>query len=292
MQCVITADGLSSIRAGTREVAKGGWHCGNAEWFFNIGANKVQASKVTEKTFQMIDQTHARVRQVQQDLVTSYDYTFDGNDLTIVARVENNNENEEMQGVQFSGLSFTFSRPPTGIMPVQHYTYFRYPGHGIGMCHPSFWDPIGGSYATDDGVGVGVSPWKTGLTRTLILWDYADWVKQEKGLSRNLSYFVISPVPPLGARTYQMKLRLSTTRTGSICSPHIKSTSSPPLARCNTRRIIAGSPPLIANKSQQAIWAKNPYGFHDGVMRLDLPEGVKAFCDNYISALSKPAARG
>ena len=54
-----------------------------------------------------------------------------------------------------------------------HITYFQ--AHGIGLCHPSHFSPIGGSYARDDAVGVGLSPWRTGLARTLLLWDYTDW---------------------------------------------------------------------------------------------------------------------
>ena len=58
-------------------------------------------------------------------------------------------------------------------MQVQHISYFQ--AHGLGLCHPSFWSKIGGSYAADGTPGVGISPWKTGWTRTLILWDYGSW---------------------------------------------------------------------------------------------------------------------
>jgi len=290
VQCVITADGLSSIRVGNREVAKGGWHCGSAEWYFKIGTGKVQTGKITEKTITVLNPTHARVRHVQQDIVTTYDYTFDGNDLTIAARVENSNDSDEMLAAQFSGLAFTFTQPPTGIMPVQHYTYFRF--HGIGLCHPSHWQPIGGSYATDDGIGIGFSPWKTGLARTLIIWDYADWVKQEKGLVRNLAYTVVSSVPPLGARTYWMKMRLSTNKDWKFLLAPYKEyfqATYAPLQYHSDYRWIATT---YANKSQQAISATNPYGFHEGAMRLDLPEGVKAFCDHYITALQQSNGQG
>ena len=40
---------------------------------------------------------------------------------------------------------------------------------------PGHWSRIGGSYAVDGTAGVGLSPWKTGWNRTLLLWDYADW---------------------------------------------------------------------------------------------------------------------
>ena len=51
----------------------------------------------------------------------------------------------------------------------------------LGLCHPGFWSKIGGSYATDGTAGVGVSPWRTGWTRTLILWDYASWDRRPAG---------------------------------------------------------------------------------------------------------------
>ena len=107
-----------------------------------------------------------------------FDYTFDGEDTIVSARVENNHHTADMNVTGFSGLEFTFSHVPEGLMQEQHTSYFQ--AHGISLLHPSRYCPIGGSYARDDSIGIGISPWRTGLARTLILWDYTDWVASGK----------------------------------------------------------------------------------------------------------------
>lgn len=287
---IVTEDGLSSIRLGTREIAHGYWHMNNAEWFFKIGTQKVQTAKITEKTLTVVATDHVRVRHVQQDAVTTYDYSFSGDDVGITARVENNHVTDDMQAAQFSGLTFTFNQPPTGLMPVQHYTYFQ--AHGIMLCHPSFWDPIGGSYAQDDAIGIGVSPWKPGMQRSLILWDYSDWNLQEKDTKRNLTYTVVAPVPAGGARSYSLKIRVSTNRDWKyLLEPYreyFQATYGPVQYKADNRWIATA----YANRNQESISPENPYGFHPGAMRIDTAAGVKAFCDNFIPAISQKNGQG
>ncbi len=286
----VTADGLSSIRVAGREIAHGGWQVNNGEWFFSVGTQKVQTGKVTEKTLTVLAPDHAIVRQVQPDVVTTYDYSFSGEDVGISARVENNNATDDMQVTQFSGLSFTFNRPPSGLMVTQHYTYFQ--AHGIVLCHPSFYDPIGGSYAVDDGAGVGVSPWKPIMQRSLILWDYADWNTREKGLGRNLSYFVAAPIPAGGARTFTLKLRVSTNLDWKhLLQPYqeyFQATYGAVRYHADNRWIATA----YANRDQASISPINPYGFHPGPMRLDQPQGVKALCDNFVPKLKQEGGQG
>ena len=197
----VTADGLSSIRFAGRQLASGGWSVFNAEpWFKNAGSGRVDTKALREKSIKILGEKQARVRQVKGDVVSTTDYTFDGEDVLISARVENNHPDEPLNVVGFSGLAFHFQRPPTGLMMVQHISYFQY--NGLKLCHPGEWSKIGGSYAEDDAVGVGLSPWKTGLTRTLFLWDYADWNpdKRERLPERRLIYFVVAPIPEPGGR--------------------------------------------------------------------------------------------
>jgi hypothetical protein len=46
------------------------------------------------------------------------------------------------------------------------------------------------------------------------------------------------------------------------------------------------------NKSQQAISASNPYGFHDGSRRIDTDEGIDRFCEIVIPALKQHGGQG
>jgi len=289
----VTVDGLSSIRVGDRELAAGGWSMFNAEgWFKDGGFGKVETGPVAEKSIEVLDDRHARVRHVGGDVVCTTDYTFDGEDVLISARVENRHVDEPIRVVGFSGLTFHFDRPPEGQMPVQHVSYFR--AHGVGLCHPGFWSKIGGSYAVDDSIGVGVSPWRTGLTRTLILWDYGSWAadKRESFPERKLLYFVVDRVPARGANTFDMKLRVSPDRDWKhLLAPyreHFTRTFGPVQYQADYRWIATD----YMNHSQQAVSETNPYGFHGGFRRIDTAEGVEKFCETVIPVLKEQGGQG
>jgi hypothetical protein len=289
---VVTAEGLSSIRYADRELATGAWRAGNGEDWFRYGNGRVAADKITEKSLEILDGNRARVRHVMQDITADYSYVFDGEDVTVTARLENANPAEEMAVARFYGLKFDFGRPPAGVMCTQHISYFQFPGHGIAMCHPSGFSNIGGSYAVNEAVGIGVSPSRTGLVRTLILWDHGDWAHQETDPCRNLNYFVVAPTPAAGARTYEMKLRVSPDRDWKhLLAPykeHFQGTFGPVQYKADNRWAAS----FYANKSMQAVSEKNPYGFHDGMARLDLPEGVQALCEFMLKQFREGGGQG
>ncbi|MCX5683751.1 MAG: hypothetical protein NT049_08705 [Planctomycetota bacterium] len=270
----VTADGLSAIRVAGRPLAQGGWSAFSAEGWFKAGTGAVKADKIDRKEFKATGPASARVIHARGDLVCTFDYTFEGEDVTISARIENNHPDAPLAVIGFSGLTFTFDRQPDGVMNEQHITYFQ--AHGVELCHPSYFAKIGGSYARGDAAGVGVSPWRTGLVRTLILWDYTDWNagKKEKLPSRRLLYFVADPVPPRGVRTFDMKLRASPDTAVRYKADY---------------RWIATD---YLNHSQKAVSPTNPYGFHGGYRRIDTAEGAKAFCDTVIPTLKQQGGQG
>jgi hypothetical protein len=289
----VTAAGLSQINAGGHLLARGGWSVFNAEpWFSSAGTARVDAGEARERSFTVLGEKRARVRHVKKDVVCTTDYTFDGEDLLISSRVENNHAEEPMNVVGFSGLEFCFSRPPTGLMMTQHISYFQ--AHGVGLCHPSFWSKIGGSYAVDERIGVGLSPWKTGWNRTLLLWDYADWNpgKRESLPQRRLIYFVVAPVPARGSRTFDLRLRVSPDRDWRhLLEPyreHFQQTFGRVQYKADHRWIATD----YLNHSQQAVSPSNPYGFHGGGRRFDRPEGIQSFCDQVIPALKEAGGQG
>jgi hypothetical protein len=289
----VTADGLASIRHGGRELVSGGWSVFNAEhWFKDCGVRKVMAGKVQDKAIQVLKAGRAKVRHVKDDVVCIAEYTFAGEDVTIDARIENNHPDAAMQAVGFSGLTFTFASPPQGLMYVQHISYFQ--AHGIGLCHPGHWAKIGGSWAADDSIGVGTTPWRTGLARTLTLWDYASWApdKREKLPQRKLLYFAIGEVPPRGARTVSLRLRVSPNRDWKhLLAPyreHFRKTFGAVRYKADDRWIATD----YLNHSQKAVGPGNPYGFHGGHRRIDTPDGAKKFCETLIPGLKAANGQG
>lgn len=288
----VTARGLSAIAIGGRTLAAGGWSAGNAEGWFNVGTGTVQTTKEGAKTFEKRGPARARVTHVRGDITCVFDYSFSGEDVTISARIRNDHPTAAMEAVGFSGLAFSFDRPPAGLMYVQHVSYFR--AHGVGLCHPGHWARIGGSYAVDDTVGVGLSPWNTGVARTLILWDYADWRqgRRENVPRRRLRYFSIGTVPPRGARTIDLRMRVSPNRDWThLLAPyreHFRRTFGALQYEPDCRWIATD----YLNHSQRAVSPENPCGFHGGHRRIDTADGAQQFCRKHIAALKEAGGQG
>lgn len=288
----VTADGLSAIRQGGRELARGGWSLFNAEGWFKTGSGAVKVSPISRKQLTKMGADRGLVVHEQGDVTCRFEYSFAGEDLTISAHVENHHAQAPLAVSGFSGLQFTFSRPPTGWMLEQHISYFQ--AHGLGLCHPGHYARLGGSYAQDGAIGVGVSPWRTGWTRTLLLWDYTDWNPGKRELlpSRRLLYFVANPIPPRGSQTFDLRFRVSPNVAWQhLLEPyreHFQATFGPVQYRADHRWIATD----YLNHSQQAVSRENPYGFHGGHRRIDTAEGAAKFCDLLIPALRDGRGQG
>jgi hypothetical protein len=291
---IVTSNGLSRITFQGRVLASGEWSAFNAESWFSRNASNglVRAGQFQERTLDVLSPTHAVVRQRRDDVFCTFDYTFADEDVTISARVENRHADAPLEVTGFSGLTFAFDRPPTGLHHAMHPTYSQ--AHGIKICHPSIQNKIGGSYAADYSVGVGVSPWKTGLERTLVLFDYGSWAsdKRDNDPERKLLYFCPVPIPPRGARTFDLRLRVSPNRDWQhLLAPyreHFQETFGPVRYKADPRWIATD----YLNHSQKAVSPSNPYGFHGGHRRIDTAEGAATFCDFIIPALKANNGQG
>ena len=92
----------------------GGWSVFNAEpWFKDsgIGEGEDRAGRA-EKPGGARSATGPRYARPAETSVTMTDYTFNGEDVTISARIENRHADEPINVVGFSGLTFDFDRLP------------------------------------------------------------------------------------------------------------------------------------------------------------------------------------
>jgi len=305
----VTADGLSSIKIGDIEVAAGGWYAWNAgPTAFNLGKSSKAgvyggyyvrdvagqiAKQLKDKTLTVIGPSEARVRHVLGDLACTYTYRFDGDDVRIAARLENNSQADEVTVPAFGGLRFQFAQPPRGQMTVWHPSYLRH--IGLDAMHPSHPSRIGGSYASDGKVGIGLSPaGPDRFPRTLFLWDFDDWnpARREAVPVRWLAYMRGEPLAPGSAATFHMILRAAATddwkRLLEPYKAHFLRTYGPVRYNADHRAVAMA----CVNHSPGAIKPDNPYGLHGDFRRLDLPEMAAKFVDVVGGGLTRANGQG
>jgi hypothetical protein len=152
---------------------------------------------------------------------------------------------------------------------------------------------VGGSWAADERFGVGLTPLATGPARTMFHWDRNWGIKapeDDKG-PRRLQYYVPALVPPGGARTYQMRLRVSTnTDWHHLLDPykvHFLATWGPQRYKADHRPTVQ-----FASADKFHVKPDNPFGFNGANRRFDLPEGAKAFCDWVIPGMKAAGCHG
>jgi len=195
LRFTVTRDGLSSITLGGREVANGGWDAHDAGWLYG---EKVATALFTERRLEQLANDHVRVYHRGETFTTTCDYLFNGEDVHIKARVENNGD-KPIKAISLEGLDFHFQKDPAGYLQSWDTGLLtRFAGLRRGF-HPSFETLLGGSYAYDGFVGVGLSPRYSELTQTLFWWSK----------KKSLHYLVLAPIPAGGALTYEMVMRVS-----------------------------------------------------------------------------------
>jgi hypothetical protein len=298
----VTAAGLSEIRVGQRVLASGEWSVINMDPYFKQfkDGKHPEVGETIEKSIEVLSPRQARVRQVKKDVLCTTDYTFDGEDVLISARVQNNDPDAPINAVGFRGLRFCFQRPPGGMMSA--FGPGAFDAYGLSVCHPGWFAKIGGTYVVDDEIGVGTTPWNTGWTRTVVLWPITDdWYhayknEREKMARKQLSYrmptyVVVSPVPARGSRTFDLKLRISADRDWKhLLEPyreHFRKTFGPVRYKADYRWI--GMTCLAP--TGKPVTPANPYRYIDWA-RFDRPEGMRQFADGVVKSLKQSGGQG
>jgi hypothetical protein len=302
----VTPDGLARIALADRLIAQGGWYAWNAgpAWFghaapaplahggYSKDVYASAAAQVQGKTLTILSPTHVRVHHQLPQADVTFDYQFADEDVIIRARVENHHPDALLTVPAFGGLRFVFAREPDGLLSVWHTSYLR--AVGTGVFHPSNLSKIGGSYATDGQIGIGISPILRGLERTLFLWDWDNWNPDtpERRANRWLTYLRADPVAPGGALTFGFRLRVSpNTDWRHLLGPYKETVLAVfgPRQYATDHRCVAVA---HLNRNREAIGPDNPYGFHGGFRRLDLADQVDALCDLIIPGLQAANGQG
>lgn len=292
LRFMVTSDGLSSIRQAGVEIASGGWHTANGDWIFRAGSNKVHAGKVLRKQINILESNHARVRHEQKDVVTTFDYVFEGEDVTITARVENNHPSFPLNVVRFMGLAFTFTTEPRGVYPGTGAwrDYGALQNYGIDCMHPGFYTRVGGTYLFGMDYGVGTTPVETGLgDRTMFFWTPKQ-ADTKVDLVWSLDHFRYDPIPAGGAKTFAMQMRVSTnTRWKHLLEPYkdyFVKTCGPVRYESDYRMMGVAH---VNNTGK--LTPDNPYGYQR-FRFLHTTAGTNAFCDTVVNGLRGANGQG
>jgi len=287
----VTSEGLVAITVGDKAVAKGSWHAGNMTQLREPNASPAPLV-FTDKTMEVIEpRSRVRVRHVGPDATATFEYVFEGEDVRIKARVENFTD-KTIKATSFEGLSFLFDSAPKGWMAGQDPGWMQVHLQDFRGFHPSFENRIGGSYATDETFGVGLTPLNTGLAFTGFFW----WGDQAGPNARRMVYIRPQEIPAGGALTFEMLMRISpNTDWKHLLDPYKQHfartfghpTLGPVHYKADFRPMASMS---IAD--EPSITKDNPLGFHGEARRVDLPEGMKRFCDMVVPGLVEGNGQG
>ena len=253
----------------------------------------------TNRSLEPSGPDRARVRHAGKDAAVTFDYWFNGEDARIKARVENNRPDRPIRAIAFQGLKFLFDQAPQGWMVSLNDYWLQTHAEGFSGFHPNFANRIGGSYAADERFGVGLTPLKIGLPEateglayTAFLWE----AQPPPPNARRLRYVVPQTIPPGGALTFAMRIRISSNRDWKhLLQPYKEffnatfgdPTASPVRYKSDYRPLVQA---VLADPP--SIKPDNPFGFHGETRRLDLAEGVQKFCDMVLPGLKEATGQG
>ena len=287
----VTAKGLSSIAVGDKEVAKGSWHAANMTQLREPSAAPADFVFKDETMEVSEPGSRVRVRHAGPTTTATFEYAFEGEDVRIKARVENFTD-KAIKATGFTGLSFLFDSAPKGWMVSQDPGWLKAHVEGCRGFHPSFENRIGGSYATDETVGIGLTPLNTGLAHTGFFW----WGDQAGPNARRMFYIRPQEIPAGGALSFEMLMRISPNRDWKhLLEPYKQhftksfghATLGPVHYKADFRPMA-----MMSIADAPSITKDNPYGFHGEGRRVDLPDGMKKFCDMVVPGLVEGNGQG
>ena len=287
----VTSEGLSSITVGGKQVAKGSWHAANMTQLREPAAAPAPLL-FDDRTMEVIEPgARVRVRHAGPAATATFEYAFAGEDVRIKARVENGTD-KAIKATSFEGLSFLFDSAPKGWMVSLDPSWLKAHVEGFRGFHPSFENRIGGSYATDESFGVGLTPLNTGLVHTGFFW----WGDPAGPNARRLVSVRPQEIPAGGALTFEMAMRVSPKRDWKhLLDPYkqhfTKTFAHPTLGPVHYK---ADFRPMASMSiaDTPSITKDNPYGFHGDARRVDLPDGMKRFCDMVVPGLVEGRGQG
>ncbi len=279
----IQADGIA-ILLGEQTIAKGRVRAIDGSAWFRAGTQPLHWNSDALDVVEKRSEKHASLSCSQSNLSSTIDFTFQGQDVLIKTRLENNSDKEiEVVGIELP--AFRFEQEPTGYLPSYDASYIQ--SIGIKFAHPSHYVRLGGSFASDEHFGVGVTPWKTGLTRSLLLWE----TKNNSNSHRALRYLIPSKLPAGSAVTIQMVLRISRNRDWKhLLTPyqqHFSQTVSTIQYEPNHRPFVQ-----FAAVDKALVTSNNPFGFNGNQRRFDTVSGTISFGRMVLPGLHKSQSQG
>ena len=231
---------------------------------------------------------HATVTHRYAAATVDYDYAVDGSDLTIAARIKNNDAARTLVVVDFAGLKFHFARHPVGTLSCQHYSY-RLAHTKAQYYHPSLANPNGCVFVRDDTFGVSMYSRSEFDHQDLF---EAVWEKNgEIPAECQTQFFTDRSVGPGQTVDIDMHFRISTDSSiPNLLEPY--------------RRLYAGRFPRLfyepddrillqyCQAAQVHITRSNPLGYDSPLHRFDSPAGVGAYVRLILPPLKKANGLG
>jgi hypothetical protein len=153
LSVTVSPTGSISLFLGSRLVADGTWELRYVPTD-PLAADEVALGSTTSRSAITDSPTHATVVHQYAKAQAKYEISLHGEDLQITAHIQNLDTTKSLKKINFSGLTFHFSRNPTGTLHSFSSDYIL--ANAPGIYYPSIANAVGCSYAADDSLGLGL----------------------------------------------------------------------------------------------------------------------------------------
>ena len=283
----ISPTGSISLSLGNHLIADGAWELLYVSTD-PLAAGELPLGPITSRTATVDSPIHATITNNYANALARYDFSLNGEDLQIIAHVQNLDAAKSLKKINFAGLTFHFSRNPTGTLRSFSASYLL--ANAPGVLYPSVANPLGCNYAADDSFGFAAH---TESEFGTVMAFNAEWGADGIIPSRCALQFYTSRVAlPSSSVDIDIHLRISADTSMPHLRPPYKKlydTQFPKLAFHPRQSHGAAHSP---QSDASLVTPNNPLGYNGSSRRFDTRLGTIAFVNMVTPRLKRADGLG
>jgi hypothetical protein len=281
----ISPTGAISLSLDKKVLADGRWQI--SEPIVAPDPGQVVAGHIVSSTAKMDSSNHATIIDNYPAARVTYDFSLQQEDVHISMHVENLDLQHPLEHIEFTGITFHFSRPPTGYLhSISIPNLIQTAGR---MFHPGIGTPMGAAFAYDDDFGF--SEFSSSEFDQVSLFNATGTDDVHIPIQCEPVFYTTRHIPPGKAVDVDVVYRLTADRS----LPHLLEgykklydSHFPPLFYKPDARAVA----QFADVGGNLVTRQNPLGYNGAFRRLDSDAGTRAYIRTVAPAMKRAGMLG